>query len=363
MNTELNTSVVGSENGNGDGDAADNGDVAEPSPAIAPSTPTSAPQPVPMTAQSSSTEIIPATIRALETVYLAAMLEEVSLFDVVDRLVALFGQGALSLGPGRAGAILYRYWRKSCDRLTAAERNAVYAKAFGLPCDDAEVKANAKFNDLWVQFVSIVGMYSAELQVLPPSERSVGPAEILTIGRDLAINLSAHGRGLAWFAAHDLKPEIPQIIDLLSDPELQAVFGASDPWHLVGQVALSEFGVRPNVLRGRMRGESGVIIIRWLSNRRTRLLRPRTANILRDEDICENRTAASLNKRVAVYPTDSDLVTSCEQWLAVTGTQEVLLKEGVEAEAPPPTVRAAVERAQAAAPNPVPPIEQSSQAA
>ena len=66
-----------------------------------------------------------------------------------------------------------------------------------------------------------------------------------------------------------------------------------------------------------------MIIIRWLANRRARLLRPRSANILKHEDICEGRTAASRGKKATLYPTDSDLVTACERWLAVTGTEEV----------------------------------------
>ena len=73
--------------------------------------------------------------------------------------------------------------------------------------------------------------------------------------------------------------------------------------------------------------ESDTVVIRWLANRRARLLRPRSANILRHEDIVEGRTAASQNKKATIYPTDSDLVTACEQWLGVTGTQEAELTE------------------------------------
>jgi hypothetical protein len=276
-------------------------------------------------------EIVPANLRALEAVYFAAMLEEARVFDVMDRLAAMFSRGALPLGPGRAGAALYRAWKGHHNRLTTVQRHSVYARAFGLPGGEDGVLPNRKFNDLWLRFVSIVGMYSAELQVLPPAERSVGPEEVLVSGRLLAMNLSTHGHGLAWFATQDLKPEISQIIELLSDPEIQNVFGAKDPWQVVEKVAATELGAKPNVSRGHTRGESGIIIIRWLANRRARLLRPRSANILRHEDICEGRTAASQNKKATVYPTDSDLVTACERWLAVTGTEEAQLKE---AEAP-----------------------------
>jgi len=272
-------------------------------------------------------DIISANLRALEAVYFAAMLEEVRLFDVLDRLVAMFGKGVLPLGPGRAGAMLYNHWKGHHGRLTSEQRHNVYARAFGLPGGDASVTPNREFNDLWLRFVSIVGMYAAELQSLPPGERSVSAEEVLVSGRDLAINLSAHGHGLAWFAARDFKPEIQQVIDLLSDVELQGVFAAKNPWLVIQNVAASELGARPNVARGHTRAENGVIIIRWLANRRVRLLRPRSANILKHEDICEGRTAASQNKKATVYPTDSDLVTACEQWLGVTGTQEAELKE------------------------------------
>ena len=275
-------------------------------------------------------EIVSANLRALETVYFTAMLEEARLFDVVDRLVTMFSHGMLPLGPGRPGAMLYHHWKEHHNKLTSAQRHNVYARAFGLPGGDASVMPNREFNDLWLRFVSIVGMYSAELQSLPPGERSVSPEEVLVSGRILAINLSTHGHGLAWFAARDFKPEIQQAIELLSDAELQIAFDAKDPWQVIHNVAASELGARPNVPRAHTRAKSGVIIIRWLANRRARLLRPRSANILKHEDICEGRTAASQNKKATVYPTDSDLVTACEQWLGVTGTQEAELKEQEE---------------------------------
>ena len=282
--------------------------------------------------QEANTEIVSANLRALEPVYFAAMLEEAGVFQVVDRLVTMFSRGSLPVSPDRAGATLYRLWKGHQNRFTAAQRRNVYARAFGLPCDDAGVMSNRKFNQLWLNFVSIVGMYSAELQVLAPEERSVSPEEVLNSGRALAINLSAHGHGFAWFAAKDFKPEIQQVIDLISEPEILIAFAAKDEWEVIQNVATSELGTKPNVPRGHIRAESGVIIIRWLANRRSRLLRPRGANILRHEDICEGRTAASQNKKPTVYPTDSDLVTACEQWLGVTGTQEAELKEPIPAE-------------------------------
>jgi hypothetical protein len=281
-----------------------------------------------------SLAITSANLRALEPIYFTAMMEEACLFRVVDQLGAMFSRGMLPLGPGRAGAMLYQKWKCNLGRLTTGQRRTVYARVFGIPGGDAEVTLNGEFNNLWLRFVSIVGMYSAELQSLPPEERSVGPEEVLLSGRALAINLSNHGDGLAWFAAPDFKSEIKQVIDLLSDAELLIAFGAKSPWEVIHNVAASELGVTPNVQRAHTRAQGGVIIIRWLSNRRARLLRPRSADILRHEDIVEGRTAASLNKKATVYPTDSDLVTACERWLGASGTQEAELKAPEMPEAP-----------------------------
>jgi len=271
-------------------------------------------------------DIAAANLRALQPIYFAAILEEARGFDVVERLVTMFASGMLPLGHERTGAMLYKYWKGDYKRLTTEQRRTVYARAFGMPGGDAGVMCNREFNDLWLRFASIVGMYSAELQAMAPEERSVSADEVLISGRGLAINLSMYGDGLAWFAASDFKAEVQQAMELLSSAELQIAFGAKTPWEVIYNVAASELGAALNVSRAHIRAESGTIIIRWLANRRSRLLKPRSANILKHEDICEERTAASQNKNPALYPTDFDLVTACEQWLGVTGMQEAELK-------------------------------------
>lgn len=271
-------------------------------------------------------DIVAANLRALQPIYFAAILEEARGFEVVERLVGLFANGTLPLGHERTGAMLYKYWKGDYKRLTPEQRRAVYARAFGQPGGDADTMANREFNELWLRFISIVGMYSAELQALPPEERSVTADEVVVSGRELAVNLSMYGDGLAWFAAADFKAEVQQAMELLASAELQIAFGAKSPWEVIYNVAATELGAALNVSRAHVRAESGMIILRWLANRRARLLRPRSANILKHEEICEARTAASLNKNPTLYPTDFDLVTACEQWLGVTGTQEADLK-------------------------------------
>ena len=280
-----------------------------------------------MHSEDATADIVAANLRALQPVYFASILEEARGFDVVDRLVTMFAGGMLPLGHERTGAMLYKYWKGDYKRLTSEQRRTVYARAFGLPGGDASVMSNREFNDLWMRFVSIVGMYAAELLAMPPEERSVSEEEVLISGRDLALNLSMYGDGLAWFAASDFKAEVQQAMELLSSAELQIAFGAKTPWEVIYNIAASELRAELNISRAHIRADSGVIIIRWLANRRARLLKARSASILKHDDICEERTAASQNRNPMLYPTDFDLVTACEQWLGVTGTQQAELAQ------------------------------------
>jgi hypothetical protein len=79
-------------------------------------------------------------------------------------------------------------------------------------------------------------------------------------------------------------------------------------------------GSHPNVRRSRTRAETGRIIIRWLANHRNRLAGP-APKLFKEEQLRERRTAATPEKQ-RTYPTDYDLVYACDQWLAMTGTEE-----------------------------------------
>ena len=49
------------------------------------------------------TDIVKENVHAVQAIYFAYMLEEMRLFQVVERIAELFGRGLLPLGRGRAG--------------------------------------------------------------------------------------------------------------------------------------------------------------------------------------------------------------------------------------------------------------------
>lgn len=271
-----------------------------------------------------TTEIVVENIHAQQILYFAAMLEESRLFQVVDRLVALFSQGLLPVGRSHAGKILYNYWKASPDRLTDVERRRVYARAFGFPSGDADGTPNREFNDLWLRFLAAVSTYAGQLSTdttLRPKAETVARQEpVRRSGRDLASNLSLHGYGLAYFAAKQLQGQIQEITHLLSDSVIKNAYGARDMWQVIERVVTLELGGSQNLVRYRTQAESGSIIIRWLANRRSLLLRPRPSIVLKDDDIRKHRTAAK--NKTSTYPTDCDLVNACKQWLTATTTTD-----------------------------------------
>jgi hypothetical protein len=272
-------------------------------------------------------EIIPPNLHATQCLYFAAMLEELRVFQVVDRLIELFHQGMLPLGKGKAGDVLYRYWKQSEQRLSESERRNLYGRAFGFPGGDSDGAANREFSDLWLRFVSAISSYMRQNSLDDLLTRKVAGAvsqeQVRKAGRDLAANLSLHGYGIAYFAATELQGQIKEIRELLSDPEIKMAFGARDMFQVIDQVATLELGGAKNGIRYRTMAQSGAVIIRWLANRGSLLSSASFRSALDLTVIAQERSSP----QPMVDPTDFDLVNACEQWLAVTGTPDQKVEE------------------------------------
>jgi hypothetical protein len=281
-------------------------------------------------------EIIADNLKAMQAIYFAAMLEELKIFQVMDKLVELFHSGMLPLGRGVAGDVLYRYWKDSDERLSEMERRNLYARTFGFPGGEAMLESpNREFNELWLRFVAAVSSYVRQLELdnLLQSKIpvAVSQEQVRKSGRDVAANLSLHGYGIAYFAATELQTQLNEIINLLKNTEIKSAYGARDMFQVIDQVATLELGGAKNSIRYRTMADAGAVIIRWLANNGDRLVSSSRVPVLDDGVI--RRRENSANPRVS--PTDYDLVNACEQWLAVTGTPDVRVEEYAQPYEPP----------------------------
>ncbi|MEM1237642.1 MAG: hypothetical protein AAGI10_11770 [Pseudomonadota bacterium] len=274
-------------------------------------------------------EVQATNLEAAQAIYFAAMMDEARLFDSVDKLAELFQIGALPLEKGLAGEYLYRYIRATPDRISPFERRNTYARVFGAATGDPSAAGTIfrNFDELWIRFVSSVSDWYRKNQVenLFSTNGNFVPSQeqVRKTGLDLAANLSLYCYGGTWFVASELQKNITEYIDLLSSPEIKQLYGARDMWQVIDQIAVLEFGQPVNTVRARTKANAGAMIIGWLEKHAAKLSEPGTMLINRAE-IASPRTSSTHS--AINDPSDYDLVTACEQWLAIEGVGSDLVE-------------------------------------
>lgn len=245
----------------------------------------------------SDEQIIADNIRATQQLYFAAMLEELRVFSVADRLVELF-QSGIAIGKKTAGSKLYQYWKQQNTRLSTSERRSLYQRALGLEGGSDGVVSNREFPDLWMRFISAVSSATDPTANADPAERRLRQQAVRQAARDLASNLSLYGSGFAYFGARELNAQIKVVISLLSDPEIRSAYGARDMWQVIDAVAAADLGGRPNMVRYRTMAETGSAIMAWLAGRASEISKQST-------------------RPIVSTPRDQRLIKACGSWLSV----------------------------------------------
>lgn len=281
--------------------------------------------------QATDVDIVAENLHAVQAIYFSYQLEEMRLYQVVERIVELFRQGLLPLGRSHIGDYLYKYFQKTAERITESERRDLYFRCFGAPGGNPNAgEPNREFNELWLRFVSAVSSFSRQLTVdqLLRSRvpMAVSQEQVRKAGRDLGSNLSRNGYGIAYFAATEMQKSILEFRDVLSDAELRNVFGARDMWQVVDIVNANYLGGARNTHRFRTQSRNGAIIIRWIANHVQRLSNVSGPVLLVDEIVNANLRPNGEHKPT-VEPSDWDLVNACEQWLAVGGVQDASIEQ------------------------------------
>src|SRR5262249_51430833 len=144
-------------------------------------------------------EIQADNLKAVQAIYFVYQLEEMRLFQVVERIVELFRQGLLPLGRKSVGDKLFNYYKKAAERITENERRDLYLRLFGAPGGNPSIEPNRDFNELWLRFVSAVSSFTRQLTVEKLLRNSVplavSPEQVRKAARDLGANLSRNGYG------------------------------------------------------------------------------------------------------------------------------------------------------------------------
>lgn len=273
--------------------------------------------------------IVADNIRALQPAYFSAMLEELKFHQVIEKISDMAQSGVLPIGRGEAANRLFKYWREAALRISEAERRSFYARTLGIPGGDDGGMPNKEFNDLFMRFISAVSSFIRQnnvddlLRTRFPG--AISQQQVRKAGRDLAANLSLHGYGMAYPFAVEIQKQIKEIIDILSDDEIKSAFGAKDIWQVIDQVATLELGGARNSVRYRTMAAAGATIFAWLAKKAQELSSSSFGSILNVDEI-RSATPRTNGAKATTDPNDFDLVNACEQWLAVTGTQDDLVE-------------------------------------
>ncbi len=248
------------------------------------------------------------SIRATELIYVASMLEQAKMFEVVDRLVQLFESGRLPIGRGLATEKITTYAKATALRMSARERRAVYRRVLGTDAAGDDT-SNRGFNDLWLRFLSAVASF-ARAGASDLSAQS--QEEIRKVGRDLAANLSLHGYGMAYVEARELQGQIRDMMDVLSDREILSAYGARDLWQVVDSLASREFGAAGKSGRYRSMSTSGATVMAWLATKSDELSLGSLRPVL---NVAEIQRRVTRGADVTAAPSDYDLLTAVDEWL------------------------------------------------
>jgi hypothetical protein len=194
--------------------------------------------------------------------------------------------------------------------MTEFERRGLYARGGGRAQGGGEEQMpNREFADLWIRFLSAASLLGRQAK---EERKLVSDEQLFKSARDLAVNLSLHGYGMAHFAGAELQKLIKDVHAMLSAPDILSAYGVRDPNQLIDRVSTLYLAGAVNGVRQRTMAHAGSKIMRWLADEAQTLSSP-------------------ISRSLAIFDRDGarfqELIGNVERWLAVTGTPDATVEQ------------------------------------
>ena len=283
-------------------------------------------------------------IRAIALIYAAWNLEELKLFQVLDRVVEVFMNGQLPVGFDNGGRALSEYYFDDDDqRLTEAARRMTYSRVLGVPGGEVSKEAppNRPFQDLLLRFLASVSEFERQRRiddVVGTRSRidvlSNTGEQVRKAGFDLAANASLYGYGGTFFVAQRLAKQIERALRILSVPEVLSSYGVQSPFQVIERVCATDLGgTVPNVVQRRTMADAGKalldLVAKYVAFWPRATSRPLFGELIEVVDSRNGDGAIRRGDSVLVQR-DGDITRedqqkialSVEQWLAVNGISD-----------------------------------------
>jgi hypothetical protein len=288
-----------------------------------------------MTAQpGASADLNPDNIRAVAVVYASWNLEELKLFQVLDRVIEVFMNGQLPIGLDNGGRALAEYYFEDHDqRLSEAARRMTYTRVLGVPGGEVsrEAPPNRAFQDLFLRFLASISEYDRQRRIsdVVSGRRDDTLSQTGEQARkscfEVASNATLFGWGGVWFIAQRLAKQIERALRILSVPEILAAYGVQGPFQVIERVCASDFGgAVPNIVRNRTMAEAGKSLLDILAANTPAWSGQSGRNLFNDPFDPVGPSGRPTPQPPADIPLDvqREMMRSVEHWLAVNGIKD-----------------------------------------
>lgn len=192
-------------------------------------------------------------LEAAGPLYFASELERAALLPTAELIAGLFASGAIVQPLGPAAKLLHDFWRGRRERMTAEEREAVFARVIETPY----------FDRLMRGLCEAIAAHADP--AVPGGPGLHAQVALATQAQSLGAFLAQRVDPMATIAARDIVETINTALAFLRDRQLQLAFGVRDLWRLV-EIVGSQHGVAAGDAQQHVdRGRSGQTVLLWLS--------------------------------------------------------------------------------------------------
>jgi hypothetical protein len=259
----------------------------------------------PLPAGSRDAGINASTVRALAAVYLQANLEDTGILAVAE----LLGQSRdqLRLVDAAGAQKLEPFAHPPSDAYTRSQREAIFARVFGLGGAAEQSAANHEFEQLLAAMCAALQRCEEDVRF----SGSVGAARDASLryaASALLFNLAPRQYGNTLLAARAIDRQLRQAIAALSDRSVLAQFRVANLWQVIRAVAGD---ATPDLGRLLARGQSGMAVLTWL------------AGVL-----------GALDNKAPIVARGDAVFLSAAQWLEATGLTTAGAPAAAERKAP-----------------------------
>jgi hypothetical protein len=197
-------------------------------------------------------------LRAIASLYLASTLEAAGLIQAADDFTRLARSGALAGDIGEAGPLVEAFWDARNERITEAERLALFGRLFGAPAgpDDASSGANDGFEELLLDLCDAL-MKAAD---------GGSQGKVRAGGIRLAENIAEAAGTMVQMMAREILDSLSQAIAILNHPQVRGMLMARTLWDAVTAIDRRFRRTPRPTLTHLRRGRAGMAVLAWLAD-------------------------------------------------------------------------------------------------